>query len=508
MSVRTISQSFKIQDRSGGVFVTKLDLFFFEKSDTFPVTIQLREMQNGIPSSRVIPFSEVTLFPSQVNVSNDGTAPTTVYFDAPVFLQNDTFYCFTVVPGSNSSKYKLWIARAGENQRVGEDQQINVQASKQPMIGTVFLSDDNYSYSEILESDLKFILYYAVFDQNPGTFKVKNALIDDVAFTANATDRVQVGDLLTNPDDANKLAVVTEVRYGTDENRMRYRLAGANTFSVNDILLGTRNSANVTINEFKNYKNDVYFYNFGLLDIPGTSVSTTVKGTLGDVGTYARETSTTPVVIRETEKPIAIRNVLSASNTAFVDKVSEEVFFEFNSDLENVSPVLDIDKLLGYMTDNKVNSVTIDQEETKNGGPALARYITRKVNLEPELPAQDILVYITAHRPKNSDIYVYYKIHNSEDDELFEDKYWKRMQLSTNTQKFAQTGVESDITEYKYIVPATDKIANNEFNEVFYTNGNGAQFIGFNTMAIKIVLSSDDQLNPPNVKDLRVIATT
>jgi hypothetical protein len=43
-----------------------------------PVTFQLRTMQNGLPTTKVIPFSEVSLSPSQITISNDGSIGTNI----------------------------------------------------------------------------------------------------------------------------------------------------------------------------------------------------------------------------------------------------------------------------------------------------------------------------------------------------------------------------------------------------------------------------------------------
>ena len=53
-------------------FLTSIDLFFQSKDASesqVPVTVQLREVQNGYPSTTILPFSEVTLNPSSVNIS-------------------------------------------------------------------------------------------------------------------------------------------------------------------------------------------------------------------------------------------------------------------------------------------------------------------------------------------------------------------------------------------------------------------------------------------------------
>ena len=72
----------------GGEYLTKIDTFFGGKDENISVTCQIREMQNGYPTTRVLPFGSKTLEPSQVNVSNDATAVTTFVFDSPVYVRN------------------------------------------------------------------------------------------------------------------------------------------------------------------------------------------------------------------------------------------------------------------------------------------------------------------------------------------------------------------------------------------------------------------------------------
>ena len=64
-----LAQTFLIDDE-GGVFVTSLDVYFQSKPDTtdsqVPVTLQIREVKNGYPSTNILPFSEVSINPTAV----------------------------------------------------------------------------------------------------------------------------------------------------------------------------------------------------------------------------------------------------------------------------------------------------------------------------------------------------------------------------------------------------------------------------------------------------------
>ena len=75
-----------------GIFIDKLRVCFKTKDATAPVTLQLRPVVNGYPSSTTIyPYGSVTLTPDKVNVTDspdldDATKYTDFVFDAPIYL--------------------------------------------------------------------------------------------------------------------------------------------------------------------------------------------------------------------------------------------------------------------------------------------------------------------------------------------------------------------------------------------------------------------------------------
>ena len=64
-----LAQTFVVED-STGIFLTKCDVFF-EQVDNLgiPVVWELRTVENGTPTTNILPLSQVILFPDQVNVS-------------------------------------------------------------------------------------------------------------------------------------------------------------------------------------------------------------------------------------------------------------------------------------------------------------------------------------------------------------------------------------------------------------------------------------------------------
>jgi len=66
-----LAQSFMPQAK-GGEFLTKVDVFFQSKDADLPVSCQIREMQNGYPTTKVLPFGSVTY-----NSKEEGTVAVT-----------------------------------------------------------------------------------------------------------------------------------------------------------------------------------------------------------------------------------------------------------------------------------------------------------------------------------------------------------------------------------------------------------------------------------------------
>ena len=154
-----LAQSFLVEDETG-VFLTSCDVFFRSKDDMdIPVVFQLRTMVNGVPSPKVLPFSEVVLDPGDVITSSDGSLATNIQFKAPVYVEGGTEYA--VCLASNSTKYSVYISRIGEN-----DLLTDTFISNQPYLGSLFKSQNASTWEPSQWEDLKFTLYRADFIEN------------------------------------------------------------------------------------------------------------------------------------------------------------------------------------------------------------------------------------------------------------------------------------------------------------------------------------------------------
>jgi hypothetical protein len=146
-------------------------------------------------------------------------------------------------------------------------------------------------------------------------------------------------------------------------------------------------------------------------------------------------------------------------------------------------------------------TATITGETSKNGGNITAKYVTKKVVLDPTFDSGDLNVYLTAYRPVNTNILVYYKILNRNDTQRFDDGSWQLMNMINNSGSlYSQT--RGDTYEYVF-APGT---SGTDQGYVSYTSTTGQTYTSFSQFAIKVVLISSDHTYTPFANDLRVIA--
>lgn len=176
--VDPLAQSFEVPD-TNGIFLTKCEIFFRSKDTAgLPVTLQIRTMQTGLPTQTILPFGEVILEPNEVSISEDATVPTTFTFPSPVYLETGNAYCLVLLSASN--QYNVWISRMGEEDistiNLAESEKVLV--SQQPLLGSLFKSQNGATWDPSQLEDLKFKLYRANFYQGESTVRFYNPDLD------------------------------------------------------------------------------------------------------------------------------------------------------------------------------------------------------------------------------------------------------------------------------------------------------------------------------------------
>ncbi len=168
-----LAQSFFVEN-THGVYITQADVYLQAKDDTLPLIVQLRTVKLGLPTDEVIPFGEVSLQPGYVNVSDDGSIPTSVVFSSPVYLPPGETYALVLM--SLSPKYMAWISRMGEIdiQTVNSPQEEQILVASQPTLGSLFKSQNGETWNPSQYEDLKFNLWRAQFKETSGNINFHN----------------------------------------------------------------------------------------------------------------------------------------------------------------------------------------------------------------------------------------------------------------------------------------------------------------------------------------------
>ncbi len=177
--VDPLAESFLVKE-PGGMFVSKIDIYFAQADATVPITLQIRNMVNGYPGQYVVPFSEKTLYPNNktlsslsnsgqilpnfqavtdkvINVTKDASVETTFEFDCPIYLNDATEYALVLM--SNSNQYLVYTAVLGGTV-IGSTNIV----SKTPYTGAFFKSQNASTWVADPTTNLKFSIYRAKFD--------------------------------------------------------------------------------------------------------------------------------------------------------------------------------------------------------------------------------------------------------------------------------------------------------------------------------------------------------
>ena len=381
-----LAQTFLI-DSEGGAFLSKVDIFFATKDPKIPVTFEIREVVNGYPGKRVLPFSRVTYKPEQVNISSNTVllddanvasydTATTFEFPSPVYVQNNTEYCFVL--SSDSNNYKVWISQIGDS-IPGTSRTI----SEQPYLGSLFKSQNASTWTADQTQDIKFTIYRADFDTSvignvefvndvlpyerldydpfemkSGSSKIRVWHENHGMTVNNSSDRSRV--TLDGSGDVNGIpaAQIWTTHLIDDVDLDSYVITVTDTATSSGYFGGTgiRATRNIQYDAVHPIVQAQTFpettTTFGLKGISGKSVDNTQQEA------YVQETSFTGIVANEDnyfQSPKMVASEVNETNEIGGDKsVSMNVTMSTTS--SKVSPIIDTNRTSLIAISNKVNN--------------------------------------------------------------------------------------------------------------------------------------------------------
>ena len=175
---------------NGRVSISEGKIYFaeptlFGSEYTSPPSIVVKGIGNGAAGAVV--EASVTIDTPAVRMGvavdssgvTESTTPTRFIFDNPVYLQNNSKYALVVE--TDSTEYALWTSRLGEIEIA-----TSTPVTTQPLLGSVFRSQNVDTWSEDLFEDIKFTIHRAEFDiTREGTLKIEN---EDLTYEALGRD--------------------------------------------------------------------------------------------------------------------------------------------------------------------------------------------------------------------------------------------------------------------------------------------------------------------------------
>jgi Pyruvate/2-oxoacid:ferredoxin oxidoreductase gamma subunit len=115
----------------------------------------------------------------EIVISDNGSIPTKFEFETPIYLPSNDEYCFVVM--CNTDKTEIWISEMGKKAFKPTDtiQPTGEFISKQPYLGSMFISQNSTTWSAEQLKDIKFKINKCKF-KNSGNLKLVNSSAKDV----------------------------------------------------------------------------------------------------------------------------------------------------------------------------------------------------------------------------------------------------------------------------------------------------------------------------------------
>ena len=534
-----------------GLFLNSAKFFFASKptSDNSSVTLSIVGTQNGYPNGETLDHSIVTLYPNDINVSTtpqylDPTTFTEFKFSAPVYIQPGVMYSFILK--TSSKDYTLWSASNGDTAVASSTKNNPTDAipstitkiGSAPYVGALFISQNAQTWTADQNQSLMFVVDRCVFSTSarptmqyvvPKKLPQRTLIEQSVEFFKNANTVSSSIDAISDTNVLVDAFNITTTDFTPTTTGVSYSynatLTNGNAAGVTSVIpgkFGTPTSSDIYLNDGKGERvldanTGTSFSLFAQLSTQDDAVSPIISD--AGLSTYAIKWNinncelsnsvltlvsggssynvvNTSVTI---SAPTGLNGVQAYATPVIVDGVIESIYFTNVGSGYIETPTVTIAD--ANTEPGSGATAFITGETSVSGGNALTKYVTKKVVLDAGFDSGDLNVYLSAYRPVNTDINVYYKILNRSDTQSFDDGSWQLMtKINSSASSFSKT--RDDIIEYSF-APGTAGV---DQGYVSYTSTSGQIYNTFSQFAIKVVLSTADHTYVPFVTDLRAIA--
>lgn len=510
-----ISQTFMIdrnESISTVIVIDKIDLFFKSKDQSKGVTVQIREVVNGYPGSKIIPFSSVRKSSSDVNTSDDASVVTTFDFDGPVMLMTDKEYCFVVIPDGNSPDYNIFIGKTGQT-----DYLTGEVINQDTDTGTLFTSTNNRAWTPYQDENIKYRIPRNDFEDSEGSISLSNKnseflAVSNVVGSFRQRERIALIPASNNAGSISMSSTSNEiVGSGTDFDNLQigdtfaayysaseFEILEINNISSNTSLTVTKtpDNANASANYYSTVTGEISYIDTNAPAMIVVDESNAKSGRVFESGrTIVGEDSGAQanIVSVDNRHVNYIQPGIRRSNTTETrTSLSGTVFFEDTGTSSNVAMVFgdsnhfNTNKVVIKSRSNEIldgtgksfvlnidmksnggSTPTVDYGisnimahtyningditgETGSQGLAIAKYVAKPVQLADDLDADDIKIFLTGYRPPSTDINVYVKFQNTFDPTSSDSIPWTKLSIKSETSGFSSNSDRFNYKEFEY----------------------------------------------------------
>ena len=457
-----VAQTFYVRDNHPeGVFLDSIDLFFAQKpeDETIGAQIYLVSVENGIPTTNLIPGTKVFKSHGEINVSGrDPANPATLIndfktkftFDIPVYLKSGVEYA--VVIFSISPEYRLWTSELG-----GVDIVTGRPITVNPDFGVLLKSQNKRTWTpyQKLNVTIKF---------------------NKIVFEASRTKTFQFSTKISQQENQDINDFIFSV-INTSVEALNFPSTSLE-FTIEFISDNGTTIKKIPI--LVNKENFELTAQIPRIAAPNAGVLVDQVLVTARMETQNRDLS--PLIDVERCSLIAISN--------YIDNIND---FDAESD----------GSIYDRATQTWSPLVTNGGKTTADGELTTSRYITRPVTLAN--PSEDLRVILAVNRPsEDCGIRVYAKRKPTDESEasIANDIGWYEMQIyavnsNANAFEIPINAEKLNYAEVEYILPDPDP---NFVDEAINENG-------FTEFVVKVVFSSADKAKIPTITDFRAIAS-
>jgi len=498
-----LAQTFFVDqiEHPNGMFLTKTRIFVETADQNIPLQVQIRSVENGVPTNIILPGAVKFIDPADITVSPssdvelDGYGisylsgrPTEIEFDEPIYLTSGEEYAIILL--AESVEYNVYVAETYKNVIGSRSDRVN----KQPTLGSLFLSQNGFTWTPDQTKDLMFELDRAEFSAT-GTLLLDNAPLPKVTLGTDPFETTSGSSLVSvkheghgfTSGDTVSISDVTNGTGGLVESDLEgsflvitptwegYNIDVTTTASASAV--GGGNDVTAT--------QQVMFDQFVPLiqTITPNTTSVTALGSNAEGSSYGSgRSSTAPTnLYNTTGNQLVFLNDINLNTTPKVVSTQDNAGTSPNMSLtislstqdSKVSPVIDLQRVSVLTLENVI------------GNDDAAQHITIPTVIDE--PSVGLKIIFAANRPSTSEFEVYIKTATDED-------------------SLGQVDVEGDSIIDWVLAPIDKTIPSDEDSEVFRDYEYSVDIDLFSVFQVKIVMKSTNSSKSPIIRDLRAIA--